>query len=151
MSRRTVRFEVAERFCDFMKDTKRMPETKAELRKLYLNVYRPLLDLPSGQCIKFASVLSCMKTSGFLKTEGEIIVYQVERNSKCKVEEGHEITNTELFAACNNQELPLQNAEKTSRKIRKLKGPKEKAEGNLRNQRYSSSSSCTYCRMYNTC
>ena len=119
-----------------------MPETKAELRKLYLNVYRPTLpDFPSGHCMKFASVLSCMKTSGFLKTAGEIIVYQVERiNSQCKVEEGHEITDTELSAACNNQELPLQNAEKTSRKVRKKKGPKEKAEANLRNQRYSSSS-----------
>lgn len=124
-----VRLEVAGKFWDYMKETKTKPETMAELRQLYVNVYRPLLDFPLGQRVKFASVLSCMKTSGFLKLSGEIIDYQVEQNPRSEVEEGQDVDT--------NQELPPQNAEKTSRKVKILKGPNGKEEENLDTKRYS--------------
>ena len=132
-----VQLEVAEDFWEYMKGTKKMPETKVELQQLYLDVYRSLLDCPLKQHVEFAPVLSCMKNLGFLKTKDEIIIYQVEQNPRSDVKEGHDAGTRLSSAACNNQELAPRNAEKTSRKVRKLKCPNGKEEGYLQNKRYS--------------
>ena len=129
VSLKQLELEVAETFWEYMKENKPMPESKTELCQLYLHVYCPLLDFPLGQRVKFSSVLSCMKTSGFLKTAGEILFYQVEQNPRAKDKEGKEDTNTQLSEACNNKELPPHNAEK-----RGLDG--EEGE-NLDTERYS--------------
>ena len=129
VSVKQLELEVAETFWEYMKENKPMPESKTKLRQLYLNVYRPLLDFPLRQRVKFSSVLSCMETSGFLKTAGEILYYQVEQNPRVKVKEGKENTNTQLSAACNNQELRPHNGQK-----RGLNGKEGK---NLDTERYS--------------
>lgn len=126
------RIDVAGKFWQYMKDAETMPETTDALRKLYLNVYRPLLDLPPGQRVKFGSVLSCMKEAGLLSTSGEsqeTIVYRaevVELNWSCSEGGGH----TGIFEAedetlaSKNEELPTTKL-KRRRKRRGRKGKKE--------------------------
>ena len=119
----TVQLEVTETFWNYMNKTKTKPETRAELQKLYLNVYCPLLELLPDECVEFDSVLSCMQNVGLLvkyevshwEQGSEYIVYQ-------ELEENQEDTyNAQLSASCNIQELaPPNTQKKTSIKPMKL-------------------------------
>ena len=121
--------DVAGKFWQYMKDGNTMPETTVALRELYLNVYRPLLDLPPGQRVKFGSVLSCMKEAGLLSTLGEsqeTVVYQaevVEQNwPSCS--ERHVKSDGETSASNLNEELPTTKL-KRRRKRRRKTGKKK--------------------------
>lgn len=98
----TVQLEVTETFWNYMNKTKTKPETRAELQKLYLNVYCPLLELLPDECVEFDSVLSCMQNVGLLvkyevshwEQGSEYIVYQ-------ELEDHQEDTyNAQLSASC---------------------------------------------------
>ena len=85
-----VQLEVTETFWNYMNKTNTQPETRAELQKLYLNVYCPLLELLPDECVEFDSVLSCMQNVGLLvkyevshwEQGSEYIVYQELRTRR---------------------------------------------------------------------